>query len=65
LTGRVAADGPRRPEQLDAAVGPAQVWWESKIVTAADGLVSRLREWRESGSEIQTTSNAALRAKYM
>src|SRR2546421_11500165 len=35
------------------------------MVTAAELFRVRLREWRESGSEIQTTSNRSLHAKYM
>src|SRR5207253_9673404 len=56
---------PAVPKSWMPRSGRPHVWWESKIVTAAEAFVSRLREWRESGSEIQTTSNNPLRAKYM
>src|SRR5207253_3506777 len=56
---------PAVPNSWMPRSGRPQVWCESKIVTAAEAFVSRLREWRESGSEIQTMSNRPLRAKYM
>src|SRR6266550_5471165 len=35
------------------------------MVTAAERFRSRLREWRDSGSEIQITSKRSFHAKYM
>jgi hypothetical protein len=35
------------------------------MVTAALGVSDRFREWIESASEIQKTSNQPLHAKYM